>query len=197
MNSTQKINYLLSVIRPERALASVYSQIQTEQVRGTITFERACQDLRFRCEALRADDLFHATQQTTKVRALLAHGEADPSVLVGPSSTAPPSGAAVAHALITTSGKRQNKGKTRKKELVACLAKGCDTLTPPHLRLCKKCFHECIAGKNPTVLLKSGDKANYDPSTQRMVFPSAGETGSRKVVKAAVTFVSSTTGGAQ
>jgi hypothetical protein len=114
MTSTQKINYLLSAIRPERALASVYSQIQTEQVRGTITFETACQDLRFRCEALRADDLFHATQQSTRVRALLATGEAKPSTPVGPSSTAPHSGAAVAHALITTSGKRQNKGRQDK-----------------------------------------------------------------------------------
>jgi hypothetical protein len=57
MNDTQKINYLLSAMRPERSLASVYSMIQLKQVRGTITFEKACDDLRFRCEALRADDL--------------------------------------------------------------------------------------------------------------------------------------------
>jgi hypothetical protein len=195
MNSTQKINYLLSAFRPERALASVYSQIQSEQVRGTITFEIACQDLRYRCEALRADDLLHAAHQSTKVRALMATGEVETPVTGGASSAASLSGFAVA--LITTSGKRQNKGETRKKELVTCLAKGCDTLTPPHLRLCKKCFHECIAEKNPTVLLKSGGKAHYDPSTQRMVFPSSGETGSRKVVKAAVTFVSSTHGAVQ
>jgi hypothetical protein len=37
------------------------------------------------------------------------------------------------------------------------------------------------------VLLKSGDKATYDTSTQRMVFPE--DKGARKVVKAAVTFV--------
>jgi hypothetical protein len=59
------------------------------------------------------------------------------------------------------------------------------------LRLCKKCFHGCIAGKTPSVLLKSGDKAAYDTSTQRMVFPE--DKGARKVVKAAVTFVSGIT----
>ncbi len=51
LNGTQKINYLLSAIRSERSLTSVYSQIQTEQVRGTISFEQACDDLRYRCEA--------------------------------------------------------------------------------------------------------------------------------------------------
>ncbi len=91
----------------------------------------------------------------------------------------------------------ENRGETRKKESVACLAKGCDTLTPPHLRLCKKCYHECVAGKSPSVLLKSGDKATYDSSTQRLVFSTAGEKGSRKVVKAAVTFVSDASGADQ
>ncbi len=101
----------------------------------------------------------------------------------------------MAHALITTSDKRQNREASRKKDLVACLAKGCDTLTPSHLRLCKKCFHGCIAGKTPSVPLKSGDTAAYDSSTQRMVFPD--DKGACKVVKAAVTFVSGTTGSDQ
>jgi hypothetical protein len=39
LNDTQKINYLLSAIRSERSLAPVYSQIQSDQVRGRITFE--------------------------------------------------------------------------------------------------------------------------------------------------------------
>ncbi len=70
LNDTQKINYLLSAIRPERSLAPVYSQIQTDQVRGRITFEHACDDLRFRCEALRADDLLYSAVQPVKVRGL-------------------------------------------------------------------------------------------------------------------------------
>ncbi len=95
LNDTQKINYLLSAMRPERSLASVYSLIQAKQVRGTITFEKACNDLRFRCEALRADDLLHASHQYTRVRGLLAVGE--PS---GRSDPAPD--AMVTPALITT-----------------------------------------------------------------------------------------------
>jgi hypothetical protein len=48
LNDTQKINYLLSAIRPERSLASVFAQIQSDQVRGKITFVEACDDLRYR-----------------------------------------------------------------------------------------------------------------------------------------------------
>jgi hypothetical protein len=185
MNDTQKINYLLSAIRPERALASVYSQIQTEQVRGTITFEQACDDLRFRCEALRADDLLHDTNQVVKVRGLL----------VAPTDLPVPGPApAPVRALLTTADKRQNRGATSKKETVACSVKGCDTMTAAHLRLCKLCYHECIAGKTSKLLLKSGDTATFDTATQRIVFPSdkgsssKGSTGPRSIIKAAVAF---------
>jgi hypothetical protein len=185
MNDTQKINYLLSAIRPERSLASVYSMIQSKQVRGKITFVKACDDLRFRCEALRADDLLHASHQSTKVRGFLAAGESaggSDSVL----------NACVTPALITTAPQRQTQGAPRKKDLVPCLAKGCETLTPPHMRLCKGCYHGCVAGKTPSVPLKSGDKATYNSATQRIVFPSSAAApvkGPRAVVKAAVTFV--------
>jgi hypothetical protein len=60
------------------------------------------------------------------------------------------------------------------------------------MRLCKGCYHSCIAGKTPTLVLKSGDKATYNPTTQRIVYPSsviAPPKSSRAVVKAAVTFV--------
>jgi hypothetical protein len=180
LNDTQKINYLLSAIRPERALASVYSQIQTEQVRGTITFVQACDDLRFRCEALRADDLLHAANQPVRVRGLLAAPEDTPSPGQAPVPT---------HALITTADKRQNRGATGKKEPVPCTVKGCDTMTAAHLRLCKRCYHECIAGKTPTLTLKTGEKATFDTTTQRIVFPSGTKVpGTRSIVKAAVAF---------
>jgi hypothetical protein len=60
------------------------------------------------------------------------------------------------------------------------------------MRLCKGCYHGCIAGKTPTLLLKSGDKATYNATIQRIVFPSSATVpvkGPRAVVKAAVTFV--------
>ena len=190
LHDTQKINYLLSAIRPERSLAPVYSMIQAKQVRGKITFEKACDDLRFRCEALRADDLLHASHQPTRVRGLLAAGDSS-------RSSDPVPGAPVTAALITTADKRQNQGAPRKKELVPCLVKGCEILTPPHMRLCKGCYHSCIAGKTPSLTLKSGDKVTYNSATNRIVYPASAAApakSSRSVVKAAVTFVSGTTG---
>ncbi len=111
LNDTQKITYLLSAMRPERSLASVYSLIQAKQVRGTITFEKACSDLRFRCEALRADDLLHVSHQSTKVRGLIAAGASE-------GAPAPVSDTIVTPALITTAAQRQNKGASRKKDLL-------------------------------------------------------------------------------
>ena len=110
MNLYQKINYLLSAIRPERSLASVFSQIQTAQVRGTITFTQACEDLRYRCEALRADDLLAAANQPVKVRGLLAAADSPPASITDKL----PAGLQNTVALISTAGKRQNRGNTKK-----------------------------------------------------------------------------------
>jgi hypothetical protein len=180
LNDTQKINYLLSAVRPERSLASVYAQIQTEQVRGTITFAQACVELQYRDEAIRADDLLHAAHLPTKVRGLVAE-PVKPAALADKVSTA----------LITTADKRQNKVGTTKAEPTSCMAKSCDVLTPPRMRLCKTCYHECIAGKTPTVWLKTGDKATFDPATQRIVFPpsASDSTKTSRKVKAAVSFL--------
>jgi hypothetical protein len=56
LTDTQKLGYLLSAIRHETSLQSVYSQLQSEQLRGTISFDLACQELHHRVEAMRADD---------------------------------------------------------------------------------------------------------------------------------------------
>ncbi len=160
-----------------------------DQVRGTATFEQACDDLRFRCEALRADDLLHSAGQTNKVRGLIANGETVSGSSPGDAGTTP------SLALITTADQRQNRGAARKKEMAACLVKGCETLTPPHLRLCKRCYHECVAGKSFSLQLKTGEKITYDLTTQKIVFPPsvvAATKGSRATVKAAVTFVPGT-----
>jgi hypothetical protein len=189
MNDTQKINYLLSAIRPERSMASVYSYIQTEQVRGTITFEQACKDLRFRCEALRADDLLHDANQPVRVRGLLAAPETTSA-----SDLAPALASASTRALITTADKRLNRGTIKKKEAVLCSATGCNTMTAVPWRLCKGCYHACIAGKTPTLTLTTGEKATFDVTTQRVVFRSSEKgtkvAGTRSIIKAAVAFAS-------
>jgi hypothetical protein len=56
LTDTQKLGYILSAIRHETSLQSVYSQLQSEQLRGTISFDQACQELHHRVEAMRADD---------------------------------------------------------------------------------------------------------------------------------------------
>ncbi len=89
-SDTQKINYLLSAIRHERTLSSVYALIQTDQLRGRVTFDQACDDLRYRCESLRADELLNTSVRPTRVRGL--------------ATTADP----VVPALITSAAKRQN-----------------------------------------------------------------------------------------
>ncbi len=56
LTDTQKLGYLLSAIRHESSLQFVYVQLQSEQLRGTVTFDRACQELHHRVEAMKADD---------------------------------------------------------------------------------------------------------------------------------------------
>jgi hypothetical protein len=56
LTDTQKLGYLLSAIRHETSLQAVYSQLQSEQLRGTVSFDLACQELHHRVEAMRADD---------------------------------------------------------------------------------------------------------------------------------------------
>jgi hypothetical protein len=65
LNDTQKLGYLLSAIRHEKDLAGVYVQLQTDQLRGRVTFEQACQELHFRCEAIRADNLLDSRFRPT------------------------------------------------------------------------------------------------------------------------------------
>jgi hypothetical protein len=60
LTEQQKLGYLLSAIRHETSLQSVYSQLQSEQLRGLITFDQACRELHFRCEAIRADEFLDA-----------------------------------------------------------------------------------------------------------------------------------------
>jgi hypothetical protein len=56
LTDTQKLGYLLSAIRHESSLQAVYSQLQSEQLRGTVSFDQACRELHHRVESMRADD---------------------------------------------------------------------------------------------------------------------------------------------
>jgi hypothetical protein len=56
LTDIQKLGYLLSAIRHEKSLQAVYSQLQSEQLRGIVSFDQACRELHHRVEAMRADD---------------------------------------------------------------------------------------------------------------------------------------------
>jgi hypothetical protein len=193
-SDTQKINYLLSTIKHERSLQPVYVQIQTEQIRGRVTFEQACDDLRYRCEANRADDLLNERVKG-KIRGLIAAGDGG-----GDANTSPAASLTTPVALITTAPQRQNKGssnkaatKRTKKDSCVCLAKGCAIAVPPQCRLCRLHYHECIAGKQPTLALRTGGVAQYDASTSKIVYPPTATHDTPTKVKAHVAFASSAT----
>ncbi len=68
LSDTQKLGYLLSAIRHESGLESVYCQLQSEQLRGTVTFEQACRELHHRVESMKADDLLDKSSLGKKSR---------------------------------------------------------------------------------------------------------------------------------
>ncbi len=141
----------------------VYVQIQTDQLRGRISFNQACDDLRYRCETNRADELLNSQLRPTKVRGLLASGEiADTDDTPLPASLL---------ALITTNNKRQHK-EDPKKDKALCHATGCKSTVPSHLKLCRLHYHECIAEKHPSLPLRTGGHARYDLATNKLVYPS-------------------------
>jgi hypothetical protein len=101
-------------------------------------------------------------------------------------------------ALITSAAKRQNGGNNRtpKKDPTTCLAQGCDTVVPHHVRLCRLHYHECVAGKHATLPLRTGGSAHYDLKTNRVLYPSTAPvvgktkptTGPKVTIKANVAF---------
>ncbi len=147
MNDTQKIGYLLSGIRQEKTLQAVYVALQDKQVRGCVTFEEACEDLHHRCEAIRADDMLN-----TPVRGQMQK------------------------ALISTHGKKQNKGKGAdgaEVELALCLEKECLEMIKKYLPLCALHYHQCISVKSPEVVLKEHyGSAKFNSKTQKIDYPS-------------------------
>ena len=44
-------------------------------------------------------------------------------------------------------------------------------MVPAHVRLCRLHFHECVAGKQPQLPLRTGGVAHYDASTNKVVYP--------------------------
>jgi hypothetical protein len=69
---TQKIGYLLNALRHEDEWKVVCSSITSAQIKGSITFREACEELKVRCEADRIHDLLDRPVKGRKVQNLLS-----------------------------------------------------------------------------------------------------------------------------
>ena len=151
LTEQQKLGYLLSAIRHESGLQSVYSQLQSEQLRGTITFDQACRELHFRCEAIRADEFLDSRPG----KALFA---TESEKIAGMS-------------LLSTELKKKGQDGQPKAKL-ECLKNGCPTMIPAYLPLCKSCYLECMAGKTVSIVLRDSlGTATYNSGTKKIDFP--------------------------
>ncbi len=121
----------------------VYVQLQTDQLRGKVTFEQACQELHCRCEAIRADNLLDSKFRAT------------------------------GKALISTEIKHLNKEKSpQNKERLPCLAKDCAGMIVSFLPLCRGCFLQCKSGKVTSLELRDGlGVAKFNATTLKIEFP--------------------------
>jgi hypothetical protein len=146
-NDTQFIGYLLSALRHEPEWATVHSYIQSGLIKGDMTFSKACDELRVRCEATRAHEVMDRPVGQKQVRTMVAQ----PSVDLSESLTAEK-----VFAYISTMAMKHNldnakpaekyasdksgsgrKGKAR--TLYPCLAKDCEEQT--YFLLCGNHYH--------------------------------------------------------
>ena len=150
----QKVHYLLTAIRHEKSLAFMYENLQTQQSRGTLTFDLACDDLQLRYEALKSDELLSVTPRH---QAALVAVEPVP---VTSDSSVP--------ALLSTEHKRLNTGPSSENSL--CLAAGCTMRerTP----LCRLHYAELVCGKTPSMPLRDNlGNVTYDTKEHKAVYP--------------------------
>jgi hypothetical protein len=75
-NDTQQIDYLLNALGHEPEWDNDCSTITSKQIQGTTTFRQACDELRFRCEAERANEMMDRPIKGKKVKGLLTQAKA-------------------------------------------------------------------------------------------------------------------------
>jgi hypothetical protein len=178
---TQKIGYLLNALRHEEEWSNVTSHITSAQIKGTITFREACEELKVRCEVARVHEMMdHPVKGGKKVKGLGgkvkdgSSGKDDLEEMTEQLSEK-------VLGMISSMVKRQNAaaddgppgGTTPKKKKHVkqeCLAAGCDEQTT--FSLCGLHYHSMISGKTPTLTLRNGyGEATYDTSTSLIVYP--------------------------
>jgi hypothetical protein len=170
---TQQIGYLINALRHEKEWDYVCSTITSKQIKGGITFQEACDELRVRCEANRAHELMDRPVKGQKVKGLMsmADGSSDVDLVVEGVT-------GKLKSLISTMSKRKNKdvsdssGKDGKQKMVKheCLAADCGELTI--YPLCPLHYHSLISAKVPTLKLRNGyGDATFDAGSSLIVYP--------------------------
>ena len=177
-NDTQCIGYLLGALRHEPAWATVHSYIQSGQINGTMTFAKACDELRVRCEATRAHEVMDRPVGQKQVRTMVAQTTSDTTdSLTAEKVFAYMSTMAMKHntdtgksaaSSATVKGSLGRKGKAR--TLYLCLAKDC--MEETYFPLCGNHYHSLVAAKLPSVELRQQyGNATYNAETKMVVYP--------------------------
>ncbi len=71
-NDTQKVGYLVNALRHEKEWDYVCSAITSAQIKCGYTFHVACNELKFRCEASRANELMDKPVKGKRVKGLVS-----------------------------------------------------------------------------------------------------------------------------
>ena len=173
-NDTQCIGYLLGALRHEKEWDHVHSYLTSCQIKGSVTFREACEELRVRCEATRANAVIDRPIHNKKVSTLVSQVQnSSPDPLIADQIYALISSAAMKHntdnpGATPTKTKKGKKGKER--PLHPCLAKDCGEQTP--FPLCGGCYHSLVAAKTTSIeLIQNYGQATYDADTQLVVYP--------------------------
>jgi hypothetical protein len=182
-NDTQRIGYLLGALRHETQWAGVASTIVSAQLKGDMTFQRACGELKIRCEADQAYNMIDK-QVIRRKKAYKA------TVVVegngGSEAEVEPAAKEDVQALVSSAAKRLNKvdgsdpvktsaggRKKRGKKIYEnkeCIAKGCKTLST--FPLCGLHYHSLMSGKTPGVELDNNwGTATYNTGTDSIEYP--------------------------
>jgi len=184
-NDTQQIGYLINALRHEKEWEFVCSSITSAQIKGGMTFRQACDELRVRCEQIRANELLDKPVKGKKVKGFVAQTSGEESVVEQTSEKI--------FSLISTMAKRHNAGETspaaegtaspgdtpgtsrrkrggKKFPLHECLAAGCaEETTYP---LCPLHYHSLVSAKTQSLPLRNNyGNATFDTKSSLIVYP--------------------------
>jgi hypothetical protein len=161
-NDTQCIEYLLGALRHEKQeWENVHSSITSSQIKGNITFAEACDELRVRCEASRANDVMDRPVGGKRVSTL-----ADKVTDVTPESLT----VEQVFAYISTMAMKHNSDITPSKSDKRQKGAKVEEQTP--FPLCVTHYHSLIAARSPSIKLKQNyGTATYNADTTLVVYP--------------------------